>query len=63
MQESDGAVAKLIERVGSDRVLYRSHFPLFHAESSALKVKEADLKSEADNAIRTGNEKGLDRER
>jgi uncharacterized protein len=58
-QEGVGAVAKLIERVGTERVLYGSHFPLFHAESSTFKVKEADLKAEVEGAIRTGNAKGL----
>lgn len=59
MQEGVGAVAKLVDRVGADRVLYGSHFPLFHAESAALKVKEADLKGEVEAVIRSGNAKGL----
>jgi uncharacterized protein len=59
MQEGVGAVAKLVERIGADRVLYGSHFPLFVAESAALKMKEADLNADVELAIRSGNAKGL----
>lgn len=59
MQESVGTVARLTERVGAERVLYGSHFPLFHAESSMLKLKEADLKADAEAAFRTGNGRRL----
>ena len=55
MQESVGAVAKLVNRVGADRVLYGSHFPLFHAESAMLKVKESALAEDVERAIRTSN--------
>ena len=59
MQEGVGAIARLVDRVGVDRVLYGSHFPLFHAESSMLKLKEADLKPEVDNAVRFKNARRL----
>jgi predicted TIM-barrel fold metal-dependent hydrolase len=59
MQEGVGTVAKLVERVGGERVLYGSLFPLFHAESAVLKMKEADLKADVETAIRSGNADGL----
>lgn len=55
MQESVGAVSKLINRVGIDRVLYGSHFPLFHAESAMLKLKESALAEDAELAVRASN--------
>ena len=36
-------VAALVDRVGADRVLFGSHFPLFHLESAALKLRETKL--------------------
>jgi predicted TIM-barrel fold metal-dependent hydrolase len=59
MQEGVGAVGRLVERVGADRVLFGTHFPLFHAESSQLKLKESGLPPEAEQAVRAGNAKAL----
>jgi predicted TIM-barrel fold metal-dependent hydrolase len=59
MQESVGAIARLVDRVGAERVLYGSHFPLFHAESSMLKVKEAALAADVEKAVRGGNARML----
>lgn len=49
MLEAVGALARLAERVGADRVLYGSQFPLFHVESSALKLTEAALPADVEN--------------
>jgi predicted TIM-barrel fold metal-dependent hydrolase len=59
MQESVGVVARLVDRIGLDRVLFGTHFPLFHAESSILKLKEAELKPDQEKAIRSGNARAL----
>jgi predicted TIM-barrel fold metal-dependent hydrolase len=59
MQESVGAIAKLIDRIGIDRVLYGSHFPLFHAESAMLKMKESALAKDAELAVRRENAQKL----
>lgn len=59
MQEGVGVVARLVDRVGADRVLFGSHFPLFHAESSQLKLKEADLAADAMKRIQSANARRL----
>jgi predicted TIM-barrel fold metal-dependent hydrolase len=59
MQEGVGAVARLVDRIGPDRVLFGTHFPLFHAESAVLKLKESDLPAEVETAVRNGNARGL----
>jgi predicted TIM-barrel fold metal-dependent hydrolase len=59
MQEGVGVVARLVDRVGADRVLFGTHFPLFHAESSVLKLKEADLAAEVATKIESANARRL----
>jgi predicted TIM-barrel fold metal-dependent hydrolase len=36
-------IAKLVDRVGSKRCLFGSHFPLFYLESAALKLRETKI--------------------
>lgn len=57
--EGVGAVAALVERVGLERIVLGSHFPLFHVESALLKIKEADLKDADVKAVTTGNARKL----
>jgi predicted TIM-barrel fold metal-dependent hydrolase len=59
MLEAVGSLARLAERVGADRMLYGSHFPLFHAESPALKLTEAALPADVEKKVRSENARGL----
>ena len=59
MQEGVGAVTRLLDRVGTDRVLFGSHFPLFHIESAILKVKESVLPADVKATICGGNARSV----
>jgi predicted TIM-barrel fold metal-dependent hydrolase len=63
MLEAVGNVAKLADRVGLDRVLFGSHFPLHHLDSALLKLKESGLGEDALSRIRTSNSSGLEEKR
>jgi predicted TIM-barrel fold metal-dependent hydrolase len=43
MLEGVDRLAKLVDRVGTNRCLFGSHFPLFYLESAALKLCETKL--------------------
>jgi predicted TIM-barrel fold metal-dependent hydrolase len=55
MLEGLAGLERLIALVGSDRLLFGSHAPLFYAESTHLKLKESALTPEQAEAIRQGN--------
>ncbi|MBI5761306.1 MAG: amidohydrolase family protein [Planctomycetales bacterium] len=59
MLESVAGVSKLVEKVGSQRVLFGSHFPLFVVESAVLKLRESVLAQPQLNDIRSKNARGL----
>lgn len=55
MLESVAGVAKLIEQVSSQRVLFGSHSPLFYFESAELKLVESGLPESVLQQIRCEN--------
>lgn len=55
MLEGVGAIAKLIEEIPSDRVLFGSNYPFFYFESALLKVKESGLSESRQKAIFSEN--------
>ena len=59
MVERVGAVARLIEKLTLDRVLFGSHSPFFYFESAELKVQEAGLSEAQKRAVLEGNAKRL----
>jgi predicted TIM-barrel fold metal-dependent hydrolase len=59
MVERVGAVARLIETVTLDRVLFGSHSPFFYFESAELKVQEAGLSEAQKRAVLEGNARRL----
>ena len=59
MLEGVAGVARLIELVGLERVLFGSHAPLFTWESARLKVTEAGLDDARAQAVLGGNARRL----
>lgn len=55
MLEGVGGIARFIEEVPGDRLLFGSHYPLFYFESALLKVKESELSKAQRDAIFNGN--------
>ena len=55
MLEGVGAIAKLLEEIPSDRLLFGSYYPFFYFESALLKVKESGLSESRQNAIFSEN--------
>jgi uncharacterized protein len=59
MVEGVGAVARLIDRMALERVLFGSHYPFFYIDSALLKVEEAGLSEAQKRAVLEGNAKRL----
>ena len=53
--EGVGGVAKLIEQISVERVVFGSHAPVFYFESAALKLKESALNAEEMRAVCVAN--------
>jgi predicted TIM-barrel fold metal-dependent hydrolase len=59
MLESVAGVAKLVEQVSPERILFGSHAPLFYFESAELKLTESGLPEPVLQRIRHSNAEGL----
>jgi predicted TIM-barrel fold metal-dependent hydrolase len=57
--ESVGGLAKMLQRVGPERVVFGTHFPLFYPESALFKVRESALKDEEVQALQHANARAL----
>lgn len=53
--EGVGGLDRLIEAIGTDRILFGSHAPLFVPESAVLKLRESSPAPEAIDAVARGN--------
>jgi predicted TIM-barrel fold metal-dependent hydrolase len=63
MLEGVGGVAKLLEQIPVQKLLFGSHAPLFYFQAALLKLKESPLTAEQLTAIRVGNAQGLQKNR
>jgi len=59
MLEGIEGVARLVEQVGPERVLFGSHSPFFYFEAAFLKMKESGLPDDRQRALFEGNAKRL----
>jgi predicted TIM-barrel fold metal-dependent hydrolase len=59
MHEGVRGLARLRDQVGHDRVLFGSHFPLFHWQAAALKIRETGLSDADARAIMITNARAL----
>ena len=59
MVEGVGGVARLVESVSLERVLFGSHFPFFYLESAFLKMKESGLSEAQKKAVHSENARRL----
>ncbi len=57
--EGVGGLAKMLQRVGWERVVFGSHFPLFYPESALLKIRESALPDEEVQAVQHANARAL----
>jgi predicted TIM-barrel fold metal-dependent hydrolase len=57
--ESVGGLAKMLLRVGPERVVFGTHFPLFYPESALFKIRESALTDEEVRAVQHANARAL----
>jgi predicted TIM-barrel fold metal-dependent hydrolase len=57
--ESVGGLAKMLQRIGPEHVVFGSHFPLFYPESALFKIRESAVKDDELNAIQQRNARAL----
>lgn len=57
--ESVGGLAKMLQRLGQEHVVFGTHFPLFYPESALFKIRESALKDEEIQAIQYSNARAL----
>ena len=59
MLEGIEGVARLVEQLPPERVLFGSNFPLFYFEAALLKVQESGLSEERKTMLFEGNARRL----
>lgn len=59
MVEGVGGIARLVERVSPQRVLFGSYFPFFYFESALFKMRESGLPDGVKNDLEEGNARRL----
>jgi hypothetical protein len=57
--EGVGGVAKLLQSVPAERVLFGSHYPFYYHEAAELKLRESKLDPAQEKAIRSENARRL----
>jgi len=57
--ESVGGLAKMLQRIGPEHVVFGSHFPLFYPESALFKIRESAVKDDELEAIQHRNARAL----
>lgn len=59
MVEGIEGIARLVDRLSAERVLFGSNFPLFYFEAALLKIQESGLPEEKKRMLFEGNAKNL----
>jgi len=57
--ERVGGLGRMLERLGRERVVFGSHFPLFYPEAALLKIRESALDGEDLQAVQHANARKL----
>jgi predicted TIM-barrel fold metal-dependent hydrolase len=57
--ESVGGLAKMLQRLGPEHIVFGSHFPLFYLESALNKIRESAIKDDEQAGIQHVNARAL----